>query len=659
MRDSPWRSHARLLHAAPALLALGACAPQFDLNNSPPPCLPNYALCPVTGKCQPVDPSASSDKALPLNCPAALELRQGDHVFLSAPGAGIDDLTVDGVPDDMLTAKPDMDQGNTVIRIDAPHGTPAGDAFKGKTRIITITTKLGNDQFVRSVPVIVSYITAAPGGDDTGPGTFGHPYAKLKQAVLVAGANDTIILRNPPNSTQMSVPGPGDDATTPLTLPDGITLKCVDNDPASLKMEIDLAGDATLESLSFDGPRLVINKPPSLHAGTAAGATQARGSKVFFVNDILSHGLTVDQMASAAPGQQGTEVTISGSTQVFDDRPPNAPVQSPLFLDANGATIVIDNSGVKMTDETVHPMAPDAILLSGIGDTLTLSGGTELTNAAGQPAVHVTGASTVNIMGAKFFADLRVDNADTDVTAVNVTFDRSAVRFSGHDLKILSNSLFTDYDGQFPRAPLFFQGHDLQLADTTVDAHDLALPMGQAVVQVAANSNNAQFENVTFQGAPVTFAGNNLVISGATSFRNSLLTFSGASLQIMDAVFSGQGIYHSSSGTAALMNVTITNYTQFGYQLAMGQLSVSNSTFAHDPSISASADGLSPPWALRIDDNFGSDSSVTSLATSYDGVKFMPAKCDSFDQVTCEVVGPSTCGSVYSISPGTKASFSQ
>jgi hypothetical protein len=645
-----------------ALVTLGACTPQLGLGDSPPPCLKGYLPCPMTGACQPVDPKkAMSPDALPLNCPDTLEIRQGDQVFLSAPGARIEDITVDGIPGDMLTATPQPDdQGRPSILIDAPHGTPAGDEFASKTRVFTITTKIGNEApFVRRIPVIVSYITAAPWymapapvtgippGDDKGPGIFSHPFATLQKAVSVAGPNDTILLRNPPNPAHVVQVGTGDDAKDAVTLPPGATLKCLDNDPVSLEMDVQFAGDATLENLRFDGKRLVISKP---------------GSRVSFVNDILTHGLTVDAAASVAPGAFGTEVSITSATQMFDDRPPNAPAQSPLFVVASGAKILVDNCGIKMTDES----APvDALRLDGNGDTLTISGGTEITNAAGQPAVHVTGASSVTIMGAKFFADLLVENADTDVTAVNATFDRSALTFRGHDLKLLSNSLFTDYDKNFTHTPLAFMGHDLQVNDTTLDAHDLALPPGQDVVQIIA-ANDVSFENVTFKKAPVTFNGGSLVIKGATSFLDSLLTFAGVSLDATDAVFSGQGIQQlgatgsaASTSTAWLKNVTITNYMQWGYKLANGQLTISHGTFAHNPSVTASPDGQSAPWALKINADADTDSWVSSQATSYDGVNFMPDKCDTIDQMTCGVVGPQTYGAVYSISPGIKVSFSQ
>jgi hypothetical protein len=173
-----------------------------------------------------------------------------------------------------------------------------------------------------------------------------------------------------------------------------------------------------------------------------------------------------------------------------------------------------------------------------------------------------------------------------------------------------------------------------------------------------AGANDTSLENLTFKHAPMTFEGSALVIRGSTSFTDSLLTFKGTSLQVNDAAFSGQGIYQAgaSPSVATLSNVSITGYTQFGYRLGNGQVTIANGNFVHDQS---AAQGPNGPWALRIEAAFDSDSSVTSVATRYDGVAFRPPTCSSPDQTACTVVGPDTCAGVYTISPGIRVSFSQ
>jgi hypothetical protein len=415
-----------------------------------------------------------------------------------------------------------------------------------------------------------------------------------------------------------------------VTLPNSITLRCPDADPVSVKMPIDFAGDATLDTIRFDGPRLTVKKP---------------GSHLSFVNDILSHGITVDAEASVAPGAQGTEVDFGYTTQVFDDRAVNDPARSPLLVLANGASINIDNSGIKMTDPTPQG-AVEALRLDGNGDTLTLSGDTEITNAASLPGVHVTSPSMVTIKGAKFFADVLVENSDTDVVASNATFDRSALRFSGHDLQILNNTLFTDYDPNFARPVLTFQGHNLQIADTTFDTRGLVLPlpMQQDVIQIMAGAHDTAMENVTFNHASMTFQGNALAISGSTSFTNALLTFEGSSLLVTDALFSGQGIFQAAADSiATLTNVSIAGYTQYGYKVGSegGRVSIMGGSFAHDPSVQPSTDGSTAPWALYVMAAGDTDSSVTSQGTTFDGA---PPP-----QAVCMCVGPKNCGAILSV----------
>jgi hypothetical protein len=626
--------------------ALGACTPQIQPGYDVPPCAGGSMLCPMTGQCQPVDYSRNSRGAWPVDCQQTLELRQGARVFLSAPGASLEDLSVGAIPGDAVTASAGTDEnGWPGVWVTVPHGSPPGDAFGSQRRVLTIATRMSSGAYVRSIPIIVSYITAASNGVDSlaTPGTLGHPFATLQWAAKVADAQDTIVLRSDQNDL---VSGPGHDPTTPVNLPPGVTVKCIDDSPAALQMQINLGGNATFESLRFNGPRISITKPRS---------------QVVFVNDILTHGLTVDTMAGVEPNSPGTEVTLSDHTVVFDERPAVGVPLSPLDIVAVGARVTVDNSYVDMTDAS----APvDTIALAGKDQSLTLSGGTELTNTARHPALNVTGAAQVTATDAKFFADLVVSNTEADVMATRVTFDSAAILFNGRDLELRDHSLFTDYDEKFASSPLVFHGRDLRIADSTLDGGGLALPAGQDVVVIGTDAHDTHISNATLINAPMTFDGNALVIAGATTFKSSLLSFGGTSLAIADAVFSGQGIRQAATkgtSTATLQNVQITDYTHFGYKLGGegGTVLLEHSTFLRDSTIVASGDGTSAPWALQVDAAADSDSSVRSLATSYDGVSFMPSRCDFVEDIYCGVVGPRMDGNVFSISPLIKVAFAQ
>ena len=116
MGQSRWRSLAPPLLVASALIALGACTPQFDLNNSPPPCIKGYSPCPMTGICQPDDPNAvpvdlstmggpPALVKLPLNCPSTLTVRQSSSVFIPTPGVRLEDITVATLPGEQRSSR--------------------------------------------------------------------------------------------------------------------------------------------------------------------------------------------------------------------------------------------------------------------------------------------------------------------------------------------------------------------------------------------------------------------------------------------------------------------------------------------------------------------------------------------------------------------------
>lgn len=622
MRESLRRSHIRSLLVAPALMALGACAPQLPLNPAPPPCLPNYAPCPMTGACQPAVPGAPKD-APPMDCPDTLELRQGDHIVLPTPGVSRDAVTVTALDNDLLTAT--LGDAGAGVTVTAHHGAAAGDTFGGQKRFVTITENIpGHDPWVRSIPVIVTNIVAAPWGDNKNPGTFTRPFATLQAAIKVAGAGDTILLRNPPQPDNVSNgPSTGADPTA-ITIPADVTVRCPDSDLVLLMMPVKFAGNATLDTLSFEKERLVIDH---------------KSSQVAFSNVKLTHGLTITSRPDEGPvtEQDHVEVSITANSQVFDDRQPTGTLQPVLVL-ANHAVVTIDGSGVKMTDDTANV---EAIGVAADDVSLTISNGVELTNAAGKPALNVTGASTVKATGSKFMAPVSVSNPGADLIMQSSSVEpkgqatSAPVTFHGRDLTIADNSRLTN-------APLTFGGRNLRLADTTIDGSNLVAETPPPIVQVEPGDSATGIVNVTFKSAPMTFQGGTLTIQGLTTFTDSLLTFRGKTLTATDATFVEQGIWQDSlDSSATLQNVQITNYTQWGYRLNRGQVRLVNSAFAHAASVVAK-DALMPPWALLVQTpNDPEGSSVSSLGTTYDDQPFVPTP-----PLPC-VAGPGAVAGVY------------
>jgi hypothetical protein len=601
----------------------------------------------MTGVCEEVAPGAAKD-ALPPGCTDTIELRQGASVVVDAPGVDLKNVTVKTVDGDELTTTLQRDDaGRLGVKIEAPHGATPGDSFNNQKRVVTITERIpGHDPYVRELHVIVSYIVVAPWGDDGNAGTFSKPFFTFHAAGNVAAKDDTILVRSPPTSDDPNAPPPPPLDKTDATVPSGVIVRCPDSGFATLAMALELEGDASFEMISFEGPRLKIKKP---------------NSTVTFIKDRLTHGLTIDLAAGVSPElkDQRVKVNITNNTQVFDDRLPNAPSEAPLLVAANFAEVTVDSSGIKMTDETT---AVEAARVTGDDVTMTVSGGSEFANAANTQGLNVTGASTVNVTGSRFTAPVTVSNAAADLIVHSSSFEAIGkfpsvpVIFHGRDLTIGDNS-------RLITAPLTFGGRTLRVSDTAIDGGNLPVAPNQAIVQVEAGDSEMHVENVTFKSAPMTFRGGALTIEGLTTFTDSRLQFDGTSLAATDTVFVRQGIWQTSlQSTATLRNVQITNYTQWGYQLSGGTLDVAHSMFERDLSIPVSADGKSPPWALRVDANWDSGSKLISQATSYDSAQpFMPVNCiaDPTAQSMCEVHGPDTYKSVYTIvSTGIDAWFS-
>jgi hypothetical protein len=560
-----------------------------------------------------------------MNCPAILTVRQGYHIDLPAPGARVQDLTVEGVPGDLVTAEPTIDDhGNVVVRVSAPHGTPPGD-FLGQPRIFKINTRLSDTSFDRAVPVLVSYITAAPSGTPTSPngshdapigsddnaGVLDSPFASFQHAASVAGAGDTIYLRNYGNKA----PGPGRDPS-PLERPleSGVTVVCPDNMPVTLAMELDLGGDATLENLDLAGPRLVIAAP---------------GSHVTLKQVTAEHGITISQDARSAPGSTSTRLDLTSGTAVsstaaFGNDPP-------LLVEADGAAVTLSNNttGVNMNDFAANI---DAVRFKGARQTLQILDAAHVqNNVKGALAIHIVGSTNLLVdSGARFISPITIEGAGSVATFQNVSFASAPLAFQGDELKLLSNTNFSN-------SLITFSGRKLSIFDTEID--------GQGVEQTAAAGaapGDAVIGTSNFSSAHYTFGAGTLTIQDGTTFTDTPLKFQGQALSIVDAAFNGQGIEQDHlESTSSLKNVSITGYTQFGYHLLMGKVDITAGAFVHDPTVAASVDGRSPPWALLVEAAGDSDSSVTAHGTLFDGA---PAP----DSV-CMCVGPKSSGAVLSV----------
>jgi hypothetical protein len=619
MRESPWRSFARLLVAS-AVVAVGACAPKLDLSNRPPPCVDGYSLCPATGACMlnstddtmPVRDPSDPSIVLPMDCPSSVSVIQGGTVNLAAPGARLEDVTVDGIGDLKATSIVDA-RGGVAIAVNAPHGSPEGEKFQGQDRFVTITTTLGGYAFVRRVLVVVSFITAAPGGsDDSNDGTVGRPFATLGKAASVAAGLDTIaILGAGKGQTSTNLPGSG---VGTVMIPDGVTIvgtpvidvdPNAENAPITISVDLELLGDATLTNLDL-APRLTLRKA---------------GHHVSLANDLLERGLTISREATAPPGTTGTSVEVATGTVVtLPQSPKSMPIDGPLLVQADGASVTLGESAVVTMPEVQAASPLDAIRFEGTAQALSIAGSARIVNLDGGDALHVIGSTDVTVgSGARFINPVEIGGSMTSTASFDHTsFNAAPLTFQGRDLRLSDNTTLSD-------STLTFQGGTLEIFDTSIVDKGVFVDLVDIVASKPGTSD-VRIQNGTFQNAPVTFGGHELSIQGITSFTDSLLTFQGKSLIASDAVFSGQGILHNAVGsTSMLTNVQITNYQDFGYRLVLGSVNVFGGAFIHDPAVPAN--GTSGPFALRVEAAGDTESSVNSHSTLYDGAQAPPVEC--------------------------------
>jgi hypothetical protein len=354
-----------------------------------------------------------------------------------------------------------------------------------------------------------------------------------------------------------------------------------------------------LNSTWIDGSRLEITGP---------------NSHVTLKNATVSQGITIEAAAT------GAILELKEKTSVTAPRS----AANALFVNADGASVILDGSGIY-----ADPAATDseAARFEGKGQSFSILGGSSsnVITSDGSPAIHVIGSTTLFVDDlARFIApivfDLSSDGLGGDATFQNAVFDRTMFTFHGRTLTMGSNTSFSN-------SLLTFSGETLTLNDTSFE--------GQGVVfgpppSSGAAVGDANLNNVTFTGAHFDFNGHGLTIAGSTSFNASPLKFTGASLSVDHATFDGDGIEQDGNTSSSMLtNVSIKNYTQFGYHLLMGTVYIKDSQFVHGASANESMDCTKNTSALRVEAPGDSDSGVMSSGTTYDGLPPPTQDCGS------------------------------
>jgi hypothetical protein len=433
MRASPRRSSARL--SPLAVLVIAACAPPFDLNGRPPPCLDHYTLCDATGICladgaSSATPDGGSSSAG--TCPIGYTLRQGGTYLIPAPFARLEDIASVSSSSD-VTAKPTVAaDGSIGVLVTAHHGATLGaldDALK--ERQVTITSAAGGAAATRHVMIYVSPIAAvAPdqGGNATNQGTIDSPFATFAQAASVAESGDTIYLRNGGSS----VPGVGNTADGAVVkLQDDVTVEGHDgltveeeSGQTELTMEVDLVGGATLSNITLDGHRLVVTTP---------------GSQLVLQNSYIDEGITLDAKASVESADATpTNLHVYGGGLKND-----GVTLSPLWVAADGATVTIENMARIGRSGGTDPTTA-AVLFEGHGQTLTILDAAVVQNING-PAIRLSGQVHLEVNDASLQGGVEIlDPASTaQLIGANLSLAENVgeIHFGGATLDI-ENGIF-------------------------------------------------------------------------------------------------------------------------------------------------------------------------------------------------------------------------
>src|ERR1700690_1501094 len=122
MRATPTPGLSRLARFALtplALLGIGACTPQLDLDNRPPPCLAGQIVCPSSGTC--MTPAQVKDESF---CKQYITVRQGASNVVPVPGFSPADVAITSSADVVTSVVPSG--AGAAILVSAPHGTLPG-----------------------------------------------------------------------------------------------------------------------------------------------------------------------------------------------------------------------------------------------------------------------------------------------------------------------------------------------------------------------------------------------------------------------------------------------------------------------------------------------------------------------------------------------------
>jgi hypothetical protein len=442
MRASPWRSLARLPPLA--VLVVAACAPTVDVNSLPPPCAPGNYLCPATGYCVPnVDtPVSTTDggrDAASLtaastvdNCLVGYSVRLGGSISIRVPFVqDVGTVTATTSSPDLTILPVRGADGSVVVSVTAHHAATR----LGQTTVNITESTLGKAAD-RAVMVYISPITAAStlaGGKTTNPGTTDEPFLTFQQAAAAAAPGDTIILKS---LTPLGQDALGNDveqveqdfASAPaVKLPANVTVASPSITTRSeLHMPIVLEGDAILNDLDIEEPRLQISKP---------------GSKVTLTGStIVGKGIEIQASASTAPGAPPTTLTIDNRGSSSGDIRNDDPTLSSLSIAADNAIVEIDN-GLIHSNSTAA-----AIYCVGNGAVISIDDGTVIENAEDGPSLELMKVSSLNVDTVKLRGVIEILDPSSVATINEATFEvaeemTGEISFNGWTMTV-DNSIF-------------------------------------------------------------------------------------------------------------------------------------------------------------------------------------------------------------------------
>ena len=368
-------------------------------------------------------------------CPTGYTVRQGGTGSIPVPFLhDLHDLStlsfsVDS-PKDLTVSTFVDDNQNVSLNVQVRDGAAIGPS---NVHITTSSLGPGSD---RTVTIFVSRITAtsaANGGKTTNPGTTDEPFLTFQQAAAAAAPGDTIILKS---LTPIGQDALGNDveqaeqdfASAPaVKLPVNVTVASPSITTRSeLHMPIVLEGDAILNDLDIEEPRLQISKP---------------GSKVTLTGStIVGKGIEIQASASTAPGAPPTTLTVDNRGSSSGDIRNDDPTLSSLSIAADNAIVEIDN-GLIHSNSTAAAIQSD-----GNGVVISIDDGTVIENAEDGPSIELTKASSLNVDTVKLRGVITILDHSSVATINEATFEvaeetTGEISFSGSSMTV-DNSIF-------------------------------------------------------------------------------------------------------------------------------------------------------------------------------------------------------------------------